>query len=687
MKQLTIKTKQLSVTFEVLSGGIALTEILDRKTGRKMLSKAAEIFVLKAKHIVNGSEIVVHSGEGWKQAVILENENGGDILLGDNIALPKVAVTIKIQSDGRRIIFETYLSNANGKYALLECDYTALSVDISDDYSFFSPYGPGEVHKVHKAGGWKLTQSYPSYGASMQYLAILDDLNRCGIYYGLHDPAPAAKRFLCTTSEDEKTFTIKAYQPLANIKSGVNGQKLCGRLVWQSFDGDWYDAAQLYREFIETEAEYAPQQGDQDEKRIPQWAKKVSHWFNVRVTEDKPFADEIIARSKDLGVTTAVHLYYWHQIPYDNDYPHYFPMKKCVLRELKKLHDAGIKVMPYINGRLWDTRDREDQDFQFTSVAKPWCTKMYDGRPYTETYASMEKDGTPVELAVMCPSSTLWQDKVCEIVTKLFAVGFDAVYIDQIAAAEAKPCTGPNHEHAAGGGEWWCHAYNTLLERIARTMPEEKLLTTECSADPFMKHLGAYLSWLWVKDHQVPAFPAIFSDKVISFGTDFRALGRFGANGYGLEGELDEGGVRIFAAQSFLFGQQMGWMLPHVYDMIPYQDFYKALVRERETLLEFFHAGRLLRPPIVIDDASKTICHYSREALDHRVEEKAVTAQIWQRNIDGAKVFLAVNTALETAHASVSEAPIPDGEYHGIRVHNGAFQMTMKPLSIQRIDF
>ena len=64
-------------------------------------------------------------------------------------------------------------------------------------------------------------------------------------------------------------------------------------------------------------------------------------------------------------------------------------------------------------------------------------------------------------------------------------------------------------------------------------MPDDRMLTTECSADPYMKHLGGYLSWLWVKNNQVPAFPAIFSDKVISFGTDFRALGKFGYNGYG----------------------------------------------------------------------------------------------------------------------------------------------------------
>lgn len=685
--KIQILSKELAIAFEKVNGGVALTEVTDRKTGKNLLSVPSEIFSLKALRIADGAEVTVGSLSGWSKTDIIGGEDGCDIIFSGNEALKRVSVTVKAQSDGRRIIFETYLSNANGEYALAECDYPALTVDIAEDLDFFSPYGPGEVHPVAKEGGWVLNQSYPSYGASMQYLALFDRENKRGVYYGLHDPAPAAKKLCCRTNADKNTFTLKAYQPLADIKSGSNGQKLCGRLVWQGFDGDWYDAAQLYREFIETEASYAPEYDENGRKGIPDWAKHITHWFNTRVTEDKPFADEIIARAKDLGVKTAVHLYYWHQIPFDNDYPHYFPMKSCVVSELKKLHDAGIRVMPYINGRLWDTRDKEDTDFEFTSVAKPWCTKMYDGKPFIETYSSKEKDGSKVELAVMCPSSTLWQDKVCEIVTKLFETGFDAVYIDQIAAAEAKPCTDPNHEHAPGGGEWWCHAYNTLLERITRTMPSDRMLTTECSADPFMKHLGGYLSWLWVKNNQVPAFPAIFSDKVISFGTDFRALGKFGYNGYGLSGDLDEGGCRIFMAQSFLFGQQMGWMLPNVYDIMPYHDFYKALVRERETLLDFFNAGRLLRPPVVDCSAPKTVCKYCREAYNNYVEEDAITSQIWQRNSDGAKVLLATNTSLEAASAKFTNTGIPDGVYNGVTVKDGAFELEMQPLSLFRIDF
>ncbi|MEG2003038.1 MAG: DUF6259 domain-containing protein, partial [Clostridia bacterium] len=487
----------------------------------------------------------------------------------------------------------------------------------------------------------------------------------------------------------QKSFCLKAFEPLSDIKSGSNGQKLCGTLIWQAFDGDWYDAAQLYRNFIETEARYNADFDINGRKDVPQWLKNVSHWFNMRVDGNKPFADDVIQKAKEIGVTSAIHLYYWHEIPFDNDYPHYFPMKSVVKGELEKLHAAGIKVMPYINGRLWDTHDKGCQDWQFTSVAKPYTTKKFDGEPFVETYASKETDGSKVALAVMCPSTTLWQDKVEEIVLSLYDVGFDAVYIDQIAAAEAKPCCDATHNHPLGGGTWWCQSYNTLLERIHRKMPADRAMTTECTADPFLKYVAGYLSWLWVKNNQVPAFPAIFSDKVITFGTDFRAFGNFG---YGAVGQLDDSGSRIFTAQSFIFGQQMGWMMPAVFDAMPHNDFYIKLVREREKLIKFFNAGRLLRPPVVTSNLANNVSHECREAYDKYVEEPAVTSEVWMHNASGEKVLIAVNAALEDAE-TVVKSELPDGVYtcdgdvKTITVANGEFKAHIPALGYLAVRF
>ena len=62
---------------------------------------------------------------------------------------------------------------------------------------------------------------------------------------------------------------------------------------------------------------------------------------------------------------------------------------------MRELQASGTFVMPYINGRLWDTRDRGTEDFEFTKVALPAVTKDEKGKPYIESYGSKENGRQP----------------------------------------------------------------------------------------------------------------------------------------------------------------------------------------------------------------------------------------------------------------------------------------------------
>jgi len=123
--------------------------------------------------------------------------------------------------------------------------------------------------------------------------------------------------------------------------------------------------------------------------------------------------------------------------------------------------------MPYINGRLWDSRDRGVEDFQFTSVALPAVSKDEAGKPILESYGSKESDGEPVRLGVMCPTTSLWQDKIRETALRLMnECGTGGVYIDQIAAAPPVLCFDRTHGHPTGGGHWWTAGYWQFLDRL-----------------------------------------------------------------------------------------------------------------------------------------------------------------------------------------------------------------------------
>lgn len=677
MKKLTTDVRlsagSLSAALRKSDSGITLCSIRDTKLERRLLSAERSLFSIKAKNLKTNEVFDADSTSNWGFTQITKTSTEKFlIVLSDNSLMPGITVTIYASTSSDRITWKTSIQNDSKELSVIQCDYPALSFDAKENVKFFSPYGCGEIYSSTKKGGYSSEQNYPSYGASMQYLAFWDTEKRRGIYCGAHDPAPAYKKIYFSKKDDEKQMTLKIVLPLTETTTVGNSQELCGKLVWQIFDGDWYDAALIYRDWVFSEASWSIKG-----KEIPEWLKKTNHWWLVH-NLDGFKAEDIAALNKDLGVGSATHIYYWHEIPFDNDYPHYFPIKQKYLEEIKKLKDMGIRTMPYINGRLWDTRDKGTEDWQFSSKARPYATKDKDGKPFIETYNAREADGSKVELAIMCPSTAVWQEKVKEITSRLFGeVGVDAVYIDQIAAAKPNLCEDKTHNHPAGGGTWWCSSYANLLEHVCRSMSDENALTTECTADPFMRYMDAYLSWLWVKNDQVPAFPAIYSDYIPYFGLS-----------YGSFKENDDVCYRVFTSQALLYGEQMGWIRPQQYEVMQSKDFYKKLVRTRAKLVDFFCDGRMLRPPFITDDAPRMESDKAGEAYGGIIDYAAVQGALWQNTKSGEKLLILVNTSYEKANANI-KTDAEDGVYKAygdvsgnIKIENGSSSVELSPSSV-----
>jgi hypothetical protein len=242
--------------------------------------------------------------------------------------------------------------------------------------------------------------------------------------------------------------------------------------------------------------------------------------------------------------------------------------------------------MPYINGRLWDTRDKGAEDFEFTKKALPATAKTEPGKPAIEMYGSKEADGSPVRFGVMCPSTKLWQDTLQKIVLSLMNEhGVHGVYIDQVAAERPVLCVDKTHGHPIGGGHWWVESYSKMLDAIRQAKPADRILTTECNAEPFIKNFDGYLTWHWCRDRQVPAFPTVYGGAIQMFGRAYRG------------GETQDLALQMKAGQQFVFGEQIGWFGPEVIQKPKSAEFLKQLIELRWQLRRYFYAGEMARPP------------------------------------------------------------------------------------------
>ena len=674
MKKHLITAGNLHITLAIENNGISLYAVTDKKSGRRFLRGASEeLFTLTARKHGEESFIQADSKSGWGCVNAVQSGNVHTLIFSQHETLTDVTVILNAVTSCDRVCWTVDLHSENSRYTLYECDYPSLSFGTCNKTKVFFPYGCGEVYSATRT--FLTKQNYPSYGASMQYMALWYTGAGRGLYYGLHDPAPAYKKLFYKKTEGKNIACMKATMPLADIDMPCNSQSLAGEAVWELFDGDWYDAALIYKNFFVSRASWKPALEDGKRADTPEWLRTNPHWWRKRLKWEETFADELLEASEDLGLYSPTHLYDWFQIPYDTNYPHYFPAKDVFVPGIRRLQKAGIRIMPYINGRLWDTHDKGKEDWQFTSVARPNCTKKIGDKPFLEVYPTSN-----IELAIMCPSTALWQEKQKEIIHTLFhEFGVDAVYIDQIGAAQAYPCEDRGHSHRAGGGTWWVESYRNLLDHVKQTMPAEGCLTTECTSDPYMKEIQAYLSWIWIKNDQVPAFMVIYNGYVSVFGRNYL---------YAPDGV----GQNILAAQSLTYGEQMGWILPETYKALTHKEFYKACVNARVKNGSFFYDGKLLRSPKITDKQIIKTTKIMHEAYGGLLAHTATFSELWERK-DGKKLLLLINASVKETSPTIV-ADIPDGVYTSdgelktdITVCDGTLTVTLPPLSVSYIIF
>ncbi len=557
----TMTAGGLRMTLERTADGILLKSLLDVAKGRELLAaKPLPLFELAFKDAKFAADA------GWDGTSI--GKAGGGLEL--RWERPGLKVLARVAAGDA---FRWILRVENENMELHRAVFPRLALaPPGGEAAVFIPRGPGEIQKGVWGRSFRYKGLYPEgWSVPMQFLAALGE---SGLYFAMHDPKGNAKEIKVESRPKDEAVEFSFDHPAPDW-GGVGNDTSVGEAVWKLLRGDWFDAAMVYRDWARREASWL-----QYGRRTPSWMDELCVWIHGG---NSPQVADFAGR---LGLPVGFHWYNWHQIPFDNDYPHYFPPKEGMAQAVRDLQKAGVRVMPYINGRLWDTRDRGVEDFEFSKVALPAAAKDQSGKPYIETYGSKESDGSPVRLAVMCPKTRLWQQRVGGTVQRLFEeIGVDGVYIDQVGAAAPKLCFDRSHGHPTGGGAWWVEGYGEMLEEIRRRMPPGRMITTECNAETFVDRFDGVLTWHWQSDGMVPAFPAVYGGRIPMFG---RAYGG---------GPTKDLALRMKVGQQLAWGEQIGWMGPGVVNEKDNFEFLKKAVHLRHHFRRYFIEGEMARPP------------------------------------------------------------------------------------------
>lgn len=500
---------------------------------------------------------------------------------------------------------------------LEQIEYPALELAaLKSDASLFAPVMSGVAHKnaVHRNISYDL--EYPRGIASMQYGAFYD--NAGGLFWSPADPL-ARMKMLHFQAGGERVRIRYDWFPAENEpfdpKSPV-------RL--KLFRGSWYEAAMLYRQMLkEIQALWVPHD-PLPRRDSPAWIRENTLWFlhgGSRLDSMAPFK----AVREYLGLPFAVHLYRWNSKVFDRDYPHHQALPSF-LNILEECHSMGIRVTPYTNGRLWETLDRREEDYLYSSLGKANCVADAKGKLVMSVFNKRN-------FAIICPFTAVYEKMMRKSCFMLEAMGADGIYIDQIGAAMHIPCYDRKHGHRIPDDRAWFEkghhkVFSRIREEMHRRNPET-VLTTEDNAETCVRNFDGLLCWRWMYMDQVPAFSAVYSGRTQLIGLT-----------YNLKRDAEASFAK--AAWQILGGGQLGWFSRDYFCHPGKHDFrvwIKQLMHLRLAMLPFFNEGKMARPLEYAAPIPEKVLFWG----DHgtlRVNTPAISSSVWTFNgIYAAMIF------------------------------------------------
>lgn len=471
---------------------------------------------------------------------------------------------------------------------------------------------------------WRI---YPSADTAMQFHA-LQRADRI-VYLACHDPRARVKEFGIHPDARNKRIRFGVAQPTRLRFGGDYVQSY--PFVLGLLTGDWYDAAQVYRDWA-VGAPWTWQGPLHAGKKTPRRAIEtplVLLRLGQEIADPAFVADWAVRTQQWFGVPAVFHWYNWHR-SYGSQsidcYPHYFPTRPGFRPALRRMRGAGLSVMPYFNSRLWRTDFESWQELGRRAAVR-------------DAYGELQREvWMRIPAAVMNPASRLWQEVLASQVLRSVDCGSNAVYLDQLAASAAWPSFDPSHPQQAGETGAWVQGLWQLCDRLrseGRRIEPDLILAAEGAAEPYVGCVDTFLCGNLNAANSIPLHSAVYHDYVMTFGR------------YIMARDLAQPrAVLAKFAQQFVFGGQFGWSRAKL-DGFLREDNGQAVCLRRMAKLRAAHcdllaAGRLL-PPLrsAAGGPELEVTWYQWDNLVS-VRLPQVLNSVWQR-ADGLVGVLLVN--------------------------------------------
>lgn len=384
-------------------------------------------------------------------------------------------------------------------------------------------------------------------------------------------------------------------------------------MVLGSFQGDWFNAAMLYRP-------WATNQPWAKESRLargstPAWVTNTALWVWNRGSSSNVI-DPAVALQKKLGLPVSVFWHWWHGCAYDTGFPEYLPPREgdaAFTAALQRAHEHDVRGIVYMNQRLWGMTTTSWTN----ESAERFAVKGADGQVRPEVYNTFTKQ----PCASMCMGTEFWRNKYAGLATTAFRqLGVDGIYMDQACSSLA--CFDPQHGHTIGGGTYWMRGFQLLANDIRRRCETRggPALAGEGCGENWLPYLDVMLALEVSRERYagadgwepIPFFHSVYHGYGVFYG-NYSSLTHppyddlWPAEFAPVEPLklLDRKFSRQFCleqARAFVWGQQptiANFLPSHLQDRATELEYALRLAKVRAQATEFLLLGEMLPPPRV----------------------------------------------------------------------------------------
>ena len=410
-----------------------------------------------------------------------------------------------------------------------------------------------------------------------------------GLYLAAHDPDGNLKNFTYhpETVSDRPVFSYTfTHFPLENMGKPGTDYAMAYDTVIGVYQGDWYEAAKIYRQWVTKEAVWCKKGPLSSRKDIPKWMLDTDMWLLGNAGSPEAFKTFM----GDMSISDEIIWWQWRHKDtpkFDTEYPDYFPAVDWFDPLIGRLHNLNIPVMPYINGKSWCL------DYTSPSYVKEGA-EQYAIRKRSGEILTQHANGR--NYAIMCAKTRFWQDRLLSVVEKLVTEHkVDGVYFDQSGAGVTQLCFDASHGHPTGSGNSQSAGYREMMERIHKAVNKGSeptiAFTAEGNAETVVGTFDGLLLAQYGPSNMVPFFQFVYHDYQICFG-------RWSGLDYGMQAHKRMGEFCTLVGQSFVWGDQLGWVFPTLATEQPKAaNYLKRLGKARRSAKKFLLYGEMLSPP------------------------------------------------------------------------------------------